>query len=330
MLPIRIVATGKYLPKNIVTAEQLDKQAGFALGTTLRVSGVETRHFVAHETASFMGAAAANMALAKAQLTLKEIDCIVCCSGTHEQAMPATAALIAEQLGPEANGIPAFDVNSTCLSFLTGLDLLAYPVSQGRFHHVLLISSEIASVGLDWRDKESCTLFGDGATAVIIRKSQPSEHSKILAAHMQTYSEGAHFTEIPGGGTRLHPRYHLAEDGHPHLFRMHGRKVYQLSIKVLPPFIKQLLQLSKLSIQDIKLVIPHQASVSALRLLSKRLSVPTDKLCMTVKQYGNTIAASIPLALHDAISQGRIVRGDILLLIGTAAGFTVGGLILEY
>lgn len=330
MLPIRILGTGKYLPKNIITAEQLDKQVGFDTGTTLRVSGVETRHFVENETASMMGAAAAKEALEKAQLTIQDIDCIVCSSGTHEQAMPCTAALISEQLGKEARGIPAFDVNSTCLSFLTGLDLLSYPLSQGRFRCVLLVATEIASVGLDWKDKESCTLFGDGAAAAIIRKSNGNESSKIIAAGMETYSEGAHFTEILGGGTRFHPRYHLDEDGHPHLFRMDGRNVYKLSIKVLPDFVGRLFQTANMSMNDIKLVIPHQASVSALRLIAKRLAIPEEKLMVTVKKYGNTVAASIPLALHDAISQGRITRGDKILLVGTAAGLTVGGMIVEY
>lgn len=330
MLPIRIVSTGRYLPSNIITADQLDRQIGFEAGTSLRTSGVETRHFITDETASFMGAAAARAALEKAQLSIQDIDCIVCTSGSHEQAMPSTAALIAKQLGDKAKGIPTFDVNSTCLSFLTGLDLLSYPVFQGRFKQVLLIATEIASVGLDWKDKESCTLFGDGAAAVIIRKSAANENSKIITAEMETYSEGANFTEIPGGGTRFHPRFHLDTDGHPHLFRMDGRNVYKLSIKLLPQFFNRLFKKANISIDKIKLVIPHQASVSALRLISKKLSISEDKLMVTVKKYGNTIAASIPLALHDAISEGRIARGDNILLIGTAAGLSVGGMILEY
>jgi 3-oxoacyl-[acyl-carrier-protein] synthase-3 len=330
MLPIRILGTGKYLPKTLITADQLDKKAGLRLGTTLRVSGVETRHFIEDETASMMGAAAAKEALTNANLTIQDIDCIICSSGTHEQAMPATAALISEQFGALARGIPAFDVNSTCLSFLTGLDLLSYAVQQGRYRNVLIVASEIASVGLDWKDKESCTLFGDGAAAAIIRKSNDHEGSKIIAANMETYSEGAHFTEIPGGGTRFHPRHYLDEDGRPHLFRMNGRNVYKLSIKILPDFVEQLFQAANMSMNDIKLVIPHQASVSALRLIAKRLNIPEEKLLITVKKYGNTVAASIPLALHDAITQKQIVRGDKILLVGTAAGLTVGGMIIEY
>lgn len=328
MLMIRILGTGKYLPKQLITADQLDKQLNLAPGTMLNVSGVETRYFIQDETASYMGMMAAKEALANANLTIQDIDCIVCGSGTHEQAMPATAALIAEQFGDIARGIPAFDINATCLSFLTSLDLMSYVIQQNRYKNVLIISPEIASVGLDWQDKESCALFGDAAAAAVITKSDTS--SKIIAANIQTYSEGAHYTEIPGGGTRLHPRYHIEKDGHPHLFRMQGKQVYKLTIQVLPDFVNNLLQSANLTLADIQLVIPHQASVSALKLMARRLNIPDEKLFVTVKKYGNNVAASIPLALHDAIEQKRIQRGDKILLIGTAAGLTVGGMILEY
>lgn len=330
MLHVRILGTGKYLPKNIITADQLDKKLGFTTGTTLRVSGVETRHFIEDETASMMGAIAAKEALINANLTIQDIDCIICSSGTQEQAMPATGALMAKQFGKLARGIPAFDINSSCLSFLTALDLLSYAVQQGRYRNVLIVASEIASIGLDWKDKESCTLFGDGAAAAVIRKSNDQEGAKIIAANIETYSEGAYFTEIPGGGTRFHPRHYLEEDGKPHLFRMDGRNVYKLSIQVLPDFVQQLLKAASMSMNDIKLVIPHQASVSALRLIAKRLQIPEEKLYVTVKKYGNTIAASIPLALHDAINSARIHRGDKIFLLGTAAGLSVGGMIIEY
>lgn len=327
---VRIIGTGKYLPKKQITAEQLDEMTGFAPGTARRVSGVECRYFIEDETASFMGAAAARGALANANLTIEDIDCIICCSGTHEQAMPSTAALISEKFGAAARGIPAFDINSTCLSFITGFDLISYAIQQARYKNVLLVSSEIASVGLDWKDKESCTLFGDGAAAVILRKSGDDENSKLVHANMQTFSEGAHLTEIVGGGTRYHPRYHMEDDGKPHLFSMDGRRVYKLSIKILPSFVHNLLTSANLSLDDIKLVIPHQASLSALRLISKRLNIPQNKFHITVTKYGNTIASSIPLALHDAITQNIIKRGDKILMVGTAAGLTVGGMIIEY
>lgn len=330
MLPVRILGTGKYLPQQKITADQLDRKLGLAIGTTIRISGVETRYFINDETASVMGASASKQALANAGLTIKDIDCIICCSGTHEQAMPATATLISEQFGIDARGIPAFDINSTCLSFLTAFDFISYVICQNRYRNVLLIASEIASVGLNWKDKESCTLFGDGAAAAIIGQTKNHETSKIMIADMKTFSEGAHLTEIPGGGTRLHPRYHLNKDGSPHLFCMDGRSVYKLSIKIIPGFVKNLLQRADLSINDIQLIIPHQASLSALRLITKRLNIVNNKLLITVQKYGNTIASSIPLALHDAIIQSQIVRGDKLLLVGTGAGLTVGGMIIEY
>jgi 3-oxoacyl-[acyl-carrier-protein] synthase-3 len=330
MTAIRILGTGKFLPGLKLTASELDLRQGYSAGSTLRHSGVETRYFVTHETASYMGAQAAKLALQAAKLGIADVDCIVCCSGTREQAMPATAALISLQLGPSARGIPAFDINATCLSFLTGLDLLSFPIQLGRFQKVLLISSDIASVGLDWQDKESCTLFGDGAAAVIIGKSEVHESSKIITANMETYSEGAHYTEIPGGGTRFHPRDVMHADGHPHLFQMAGRKVYKLSAQVLPDFLRRLFVMANMTMAEVDLVIPHQASLPALNLMRKKLAIPEEKMLITVQRYGNTVAASIPMALHDAEETGRIKRGDKLLLLGTAAGLMVGGMILEY
>lgn len=327
---VRIYGTGKYLPKQMITDHMLDKKMDLAPGTTFKKSGVQTRYFVQAETASMMGALAAKEALHHAGLRLSDIDCIVCCSATQEQAMPATATLIAAQLGEEARGIPAFDLNSTCLSFLTALDLLSYPIMQGRYRYVLLISTEIASVGLDWKDKETATLFGDAAAAIVLGKGNPKDTSRIIASKMETYSEGAHLSGIPGGGTRLHPRYHLDQDGHPHLFQMDGPGIFKLSLKVLPLLYQQVLTSAKLSTEDIQLVIPHQASAQALKLIRKKLVIPTDKFLITIKDYGNTIAASIPLALHLAITTKKVSRNDTIVLLGSAAGLSIGVLIFVY
>lgn len=326
---VKILATGKYLPRNKVTAKALGQRIGLAEEWIIKKSGVLTRYFVEDETASQMGAYAAKDALEAAGLSLADIDCIICASGTTEQSIPCTAALIQKQLGAVNSGIPAFDINSTCLSFITGLDTISYLVDAGRYQRVLLVSTDIASFALNWDHKESCTLFGDGAAAVIIAKSEKHESSKIVCSRMETYSKGAHLAEGCGGGSKHHPKEYTQT---PNLFffSMDGRGVYRLASEVLPDFIERMLQPSQLRVADMNLVVPHQASLMAMQLLRKQLGIPEEKLMVIVQNHGNTIAASVPMALHEAIIQGKIQRGDRVMLIGTSAGFSVGGMVLEY
>lgn len=326
---IKVIGTGKYLPSNVVTAEEIDSKLGLSSGWTAKKSGVLTRHHVTTETTSEMGAIAAERALQDAGITKHDIDCILSVSGTYEQPIPSNAALFQEKLGLQGSGIPSFDINSTCLSFVTGLDTISYLVEAGRYKRVLLISSEIASVGINWNHKESAVLFGDGAVAVVIEKDE-SQSSKILSSHMQTFSEGAHLTEIRGGGTKLHARNHNEDNKEEFLFHMDGKAVFKMSSKVIHSFVDTLLGNANLSMDDIDLVIPHQASGMAMRILRNKLGISEDKFMNIIGNHGNTIASSIPMALHEAIQQKKIQRGDKVMLFGTSAGLSLGGIILEY
>ncbi|HLO85862.1 MAG TPA: beta-ketoacyl-ACP synthase III [Nostocaceae cyanobacterium] len=325
---VKILSTGKYLPKNKVNAEELETRLGLNPGWIAKKSGVLTRHFVTDETASLMGAYAAKDALFTSGLSLTEIDCIICTSGIPEQSIPCTASLVQKQLGGENLGIPAFDINSTCLSFVTGLDMISYLIDIGRFKNVLLVASEICT-GLNWQDKETCTLFGDGAAAAVITKSAPTESAKIIASRMETYSKGAHLTECQAGGNKYPVEQYTSNSEHL-LFKMDGKGIYRVASEILPDFVGRLLHPTGLKLSDIDMIIPHQASLMAIRLLSKQLNIPEEKLMVIAHNHGNTIAASIPMALHEAIIQRRIKKGDRIMLLGTSAGFSIGGIILEY
>jgi 3-oxoacyl-[acyl-carrier-protein] synthase III len=326
---IKIISTGKYLPKNPVTAQQLAERIGTSAEWIEKKSGVKIRYFVNGETASQMGAFAAKNALEVAGLSIRDIDCIVSTSGIPEQSIPCNAALIQEQLGATDLGIPAFDINSTCLSFITGLDTISYLVTAGRYKRVLLVATEVSSLGINWQDKESCTLFGDGAAAAIITQSDKEDSSQILSSRIETYSKGAHLTECQGGGNKYHPSEY-GNDPEFFLFKMDGRGVYRLSSQILPGFVERLFAPSGLKMEDIQMVIPHQASLMAMRLISKQLNIPPEKFMVIAHNHGNTVAASVPMALHEAIVQKKINRGDKIMLLGTSAGFSVGGIILEY
>jgi 3-oxoacyl-[acyl-carrier-protein] synthase-3 len=325
---IKIKGIGIYLPKRLVKAEDIDQLFSTKSGWSERKSGVKQRYFVEDETASYMGAEAAKKAVQDAGLNLSEIDCLISGSGTMEQAIPCNAALLQEQLGLQYSGIPAFDINSTCLSFVTALDMISYAIVCGRYKNVLLISSEISSAGLNWDQDESSILFGDGAVAVVLSKA--TDGSGILCSHMETYSAGAHLSEIRGGGTKIHPREYNEQTKGDFLFDMDGRAIFKLSFKLLPQFIETLFSTTNLTMEDIDMVIPHQASASAMKIIRKKLGVDDSRFMNIIENYGNMIAASIPMALFEAVQQGIVQRGDKVLLLGTSAGLSLGGIVLEY
>ncbi|MFC5702350.1 beta-ketoacyl-ACP synthase III [Cohnella faecalis] len=328
---VKILGTGKYMPSRMVTDEEMDLRLGTPRGWVRKMTDVAVRHFASdEETASYMGARAAKAALAEAGLSLADIDCLVCTSGTREQALPSTASLIQQALGEELYGVPAFDIDATCISFLVGLDIMSYLIEAGRYRHVLLVSTEIASVGLNWNDKKSAALFGDGAAAVVIGPSAGEDKSGIVGASIRTYSNGARLSEIRGGGTRIHPREHNAETEADFLFRMNGEAIFKMASKLLPGFVDELLAPSGSRMADFQAVIPHQGSAMAMRLMRKKLGISAEQLVYITPNHGNTIAASIPMGLHEAVSQGKVRRGDRVLLIGTAAGLSLGGMILDY
>jgi 3-oxoacyl-[acyl-carrier-protein] synthase III len=328
MRQVKILATGKYLPKQQVTDREIELRLGLTEGWVAKKSGVLVRHFIDDETASQMGAYAAQAALVAAGLTIDDIDCLICTSSIPEQGIPCTAALVQKQLGAGDSGMPAFDINATCLSFITGFDTISYLIAAGRYDRVLIVASEITT-GLNWNDKESCTLFGDGAAAVIVAKSDAAASSRILAARMETYGKGAHLTECQGAGNKYHPSDY-ADRLESLLFRMDGRGVYRMASEILPGFVGRLLEPTGLTISDLQMTIPHQASIMAMQLLRKQLGIPEQKLMAIAHNHGNTMAASVPMALHEAIGQGKIQRGDRVMLLGTSAGFSVGGIVLVY
>ena len=325
---VRILGTGKYLPKRAVTAKDLDKRLGKADGWVERKSGVAVRYFVEHETASYMGARAAMDALQAAGVAKSDVDCIVCASAVAEQPIPATAVLIQRQLGLEYSGIPAFDVNATCLGFLTALDMLSYLIDAGRYRRVLLVSSEVASAGLNWQQHESCILFGDGAAAVVL--GEGDGRSRIAASRMETYSAGAAYSEIRGGGTAYPPERYNERTRAEYLFDMDGKKIFRLASQMLPAFMDRLLAEAGCRIGELHKVIPHQGSAMAMRLLQSKLDISDGQMLNIIANHGNTISASIPMGLHEGISSGSIRRGDRIALLGVAAGMSLGGMVLDY
>lgn len=323
---LTISGTGVYLPQRVVTAAELDGKTGRPDGWTARHTGVLERHWVDQETQSEMGAWAARAALQDAGLGLQDVDTLICASGTPEQPIPSTAARVLAALDPSSSHLAAYDMNATCLSFLVAFDHAALLIETGRAHCVLLVSTEIASAGLDFRDSESAALMGDGAAAVLLQRAEGG--SRVLDFQMRTFPEGVGFAEIRGGGTLLHPSRHpfCAAD---HLFRMRGKDLFKLVSQHLSQQVRGLMESQGVGWRDIKAIVPHQASGPAVNLLCKKLKIPDEKMVRTFAKYGNTIAASLPMALHDLRERMPLEKGDKVLFVGTSAGVSIASLLLE-
>jgi 3-oxoacyl-[acyl-carrier-protein] synthase III len=325
----RIDGSGIFLPPGRVSAAEIDARTGQPEGWTLKATGVAERRFATYESSAEMGAKAALKALLNANLSLPDIDLLICASGTPQQIIPCTAALIARELNWE--GVACFDTNLTCLSFLIGLDMASAWIATGRAKRIMIISTEIASRGLNWAEPEAAALMGDGAAAVIVSAGSSSSASRLVASRFETWPEGAGYTEIRGGGSSLPAALHVSEmNTSDYLFHMDGPAVFRLTAKRLGTFLTDLLSRDALHWDDIDWVIPHQASLPGLEHMAKRLRIPEGKLIRIVATHGNTIAASIPMALHSAITTGKLKRGHSALLLGTGAGFSLGGVRLIY
>ncbi|MDE5966053.1 MAG: 3-oxoacyl-ACP synthase [Lachnospiraceae bacterium] len=310
MRNVEIIGYGKYLPQNTIN---IDGQIRYRAGEG--------------ETQLTMAIHAIRQALEQAHMDISQIDLIVAASAVDIQPIPCTAALIHEQIA-KGSEIPAMDINTTCTSFITALDTISYLIEAGRYHNVLIVSSELASLGLNPNQKESFELFSDAAAAVIVSKSRDSQ-TGILYAVQKTWSEGAHATEIRGGLTGFHPKYYSDKTRAEYMFDMKGIEVLSLAAKKLPLMFEECYQESGLSMEDIDMVVPHQAS-KALSMVMKRCKIPEGKYINKVGQFGNMVSASVPVAMIDAIENGEIKKGNVVMLCGTAAGLTTNILVMRY
>ena len=326
--PLKIIGLGRYLPKRIVPSSELEEMCGVPKGWVERRNGVRERRWVTDETASFMEAEAAKEALDEARLKPNQLDLIINASGTGEQAIPDTGALLQRQLGLGKSGIPAMTVHTTCLSFVAAMDVASNFLNSGRYKNILIASADVASCGINPKEPESASLVGDAAAAVVVTRPENGDASKIHHAHFKTYGDGAYFTTIMGGGSRFHPRFegHKPEDD---LFHMDGPAVLRMVREVGHEFLEELYPGLSKGMQDIDVIVPHQASKIGLMML-ERFGWKDERIIKTIETLGNCVAASIPVTLYQGVRDGRIERGHKVLLVGTGAGLSIGGLVLTY
>ena len=306
---VEIAGYGVCLPKNTVQ---------FKDQTRYRV--VENE-----ETQLDLAEAAIQAALKNANLSMKDIDCLVSASAVGVQPIPCTAALIHERVA-KGLSIPAMDINTTCTSFISALSTMSHLIEAGEYHRVLIVSSEVGSLGLNPKQKESYELFGDGAAAFIFQASDKDKG--VIASLQRTWSEGAHDTEIRGGLTSYQPKEYSEETKTNFMFDMKGKKILLLSARVIPEMFQEFQEKSGISKDAVDYIIPHQAS-RALPLVMDKLGVSKDKYLNIVSEYGNMVSVAVPFGLTYALDHGYVKEGDTIFLMGTAAGMTVNMLALK-
>jgi 3-oxoacyl-[acyl-carrier-protein] synthase-3 len=325
---VRVSGIGRYLPKRRVASAEIEARARLPLGWALAHSGVAFRHWVDRdERASWMGAAAARDACAKAGLQPGDMDLILNASGTAERAIPDGGPLLQDELGLGASGIPSFSVHATCLSFLAALEIAAERIHHRRINRALVISSDIASVGLNFNSPEICTLFGDGAAAVVLERAPYDSTSAIHRMAWLTTGEDADLTTVRGCGSYRHP--HSPDTVHEDaLFQMHGPRTLKRALRLAPRLLG-MLGLDASTRERVRWVASHQASRVALEHVA-RLGFDNAVVINTLQNIGNCIAASIPLTLEQGVRAGQIARGDLGLLIGTGAGLSAAAMLMTY
>jgi len=319
-MPSRIAGTGRYLPALVLSNDALrargvDTDDAWVQSRT----GIRERHVAAeHECTSDLALAAARNALDAAKLAPADVDLIIVATTTPDMIFPSTACILQDKLG--AHGGPAFDVQAVCSGFVYALAIADGMVSSGAVRNALVVGAEIYSRILDWNDRRTCVLFGDGAGAVVLL---PSREPGILATRLHAEGSQRGMLNVPGqvreGRVTGHPFVH-----------MDGQAVFKFAVKVLAEVADEALAATGLERSAIDWLIPHQANLRIMESTAKRLGIPHERMIVTVDRHANTSAASIPLALDEAVRDGRIRPGQHVMLLGVGGGFTWGSALIRW
>jgi 3-oxoacyl-[acyl-carrier-protein] synthase-3 len=315
----RIIGTGSYLPEKIVTNDDLARIVDTSDEWIRTRSGIRSRHVAADgQLASDLALPAAQRAMEAAGVTGAQIDLIIVATTTPDIIFPSTACILQAKLG--IAGCPAFDVQAVCSGFVYGLTIADLFIKAGQAKHVLLIGTEVYSRILDWTDRGTCVLFGDGAGAVVVAAS---EQPGILATKL--HADGSHkeMLCVPGS-------VHAGKVWGDPFVQMDGGGVFKFAVRVFEEGAIEVLEAAGIGVGDVDWFIPHQANIRIMEATAKKLGLPKEKLIATVDHHGNTSAASIPLALDEAVRDGRVQSGQTLLLEGVGGGFTWGAVLLRW
>lgn len=321
----RILGTGAYAPEQVWTNADLEKMVDTSDEWITERTGIKQRHIArADENASDMASEAARRALAMAGLQASDLDMIIVGTVSGDLPMPACAAFVQRKLG--AGPIPAFDISAACAGFLFGLSIADQFIRSGQAKRVLVIGVELLSRIIDWQDRTTCVLFGDGAGAAVIG---PAEDERgVLSTRLYTDSTLADSLCIPAGGTRerITPEALAAHRDKVHMI---GQDIFKVAVKNLSSASRSALEDANLAPSEVRWVVPHQANLRIISQVAQRLEIPMERFVLNIERYGNTSSASIPIALDEAWRDGRIASGDTVLMCALGAGISWGSALVR-
>jgi 3-oxoacyl-[acyl-carrier-protein] synthase-3 len=323
-----ILGTGSYAPARVLTNAELALTIDSSDEWIRTRSGILERHIAAPgEQASDMAVPAALRAIADAKLTLADIDLLVVATITPDLPMPATACIIQHKLGL-STATACFDLNAACSGFIYALDTACAMIGSGRYRHALVIGVEKLSTIVDWSDRTTCVLFGDGAGAVVIGASDTPDIG-LIGTKLGAYGDCVDLLWIPGGGSNA-PATAESLANRDHFIKMKGKEVFKYAVRGMEEAARDILEQHSIPANQIDLVIPHQANLRIIEAIAQYLELPLERFFVNLDRYGNTSAASIPIALDEARRSGRIKSGDLTLLVAFGAGLTYGSALLRW
>ncbi len=318
----RIVGTGSYLPERVVTNAELEKTVDTSDAWIRERTGIRQRHIASEgEFTLDLAERASLQAIDAAGIEHSDIDLIIVATTTADQVFPSTACLLQSRLG--VHGCPAFDIQAVCTGFVYALSVADHFVRSGTAGTALVVGAETFSRIIDWTDRNTCVLFGDGAGAVILRRDKTPG---ILSTHLHADGDYASLLQVPKGVSN---NLSAVQSGSAYV-EMAGSEVFRMAVKTLGRIVDETLEANQLAKSDIDWLVPHQANHRIIAATAKKLGMPMEKVVQTVAEHGNTSAASIPLALDVAVRDGRIKSGDTILMEGFGGGFTWGSALVNW
>ncbi len=323
-----VAGTGAYLPEKILTNQDLEKSLDTSDAWITARTGIRERRIAAEgESASTMAAKAGKQALEAGGIGPEDVDMIIVATSSPDVLFPSTACFVQNEL--QAFGSAAYDVSAVCSGFIFGLSIAEQYLKTGRYEHILLIGSEVNSRIVDWSDRATCILFGDGAGALLLNRAEQEKPLGILSTHI--YSDGSlsDLICVPGGIGRTGINKQDIDDK-KYSIKMSGNATFKVAVKRMTEVIQEALEFNGLSIEEVDLLIPHQANERIIRAVAERLKYPMEKVLMNIHKYGNTSAASIPIGINEAWRDGRIQPGETSVLGAVGAGLTWGSAVIKW
>jgi 3-oxoacyl-[acyl-carrier-protein] synthase III len=323
----RIVGTGHYAPERVLTNRDLEQIVDTSDAWIVERTGIRQRHIAAEgEASSDMAAHAARAALAAAGISATELDLIIIATISPDAPLPSTAVFVQQKIGAR-HDCPAFDIAAACAGFIYGLSIADRFIASGSARHVLVVGVELLSRVMNWKDRTTCVLFGDGAGAAVVSRSDGERG--LLSTHLYADGSQAAALRIPGGGS-AHPASHATVDAGMHYVHMSGQDVFKYAVRALSSASITALEENGVAKEQIRWVVPHQANLRIIEAVSKRVGIGLDRFVLNIERFGNTSSASIPIAFDEAVRAGTIQSGDLVLMCALGAGFAWGSALVRF